>query len=752
MVKQIAPSTTGSYAAGYAYQIMHPTEDSYMKYVPGPCRTVMAFPFQVISTTEGFASFPSHVASSAPYYSRKGFNEGSTVFGLINRDSVRGKTTGLMKGFGQGGIAIPAWGMFSFMTTLAESGVNTLGEVGSVVGLTDGEIVENSFISTYIANGAESLGLKGFKNFVSPEDTIVSMTTFNNRENDYLGSDYFLANIWLMGGIGQAIGIRNPKREAQQVAKKQSSFSQRSGIIGSARRIEGFSLNSYRKLTGAVMAPMHFATGGIGGFKNWAYNKGRNSFTGEKRATDFIKEVVSNPAHQVKEGLLGPIFIPLDIKMVREKFLPGAQSNLLVNRFVLPDQYASKEGLENYRKLGGLSPTLFGPKDKKLSLGFRLKIAFAGLRGLKEIGESNKWDAEGRNQKTLISDLINYKIITNPRDSSLTKDFLRDLMKIKTGAGLGFADSGKLTAVESDGKNAYTTINKEMVKTSFAALRRSGLSDIMMGKRINNQQYTRDILNYKKERLEVDRDNVLTERNSYIKDRNFLAARKFKTGDLHIRIAEKDSQIAKLDSQIGKLNANIGKVNDAQNLYLNDALNRDRGNFKLKPVEVKDITSGKEFDLFIPFGEGIKISSTNTFSRELALQHIYGNVNAPTFNDLITNLDHLEGREGPLVDNIRSLNIKGLRSMVGGAHGEYKYKTLDYLKRNSKNFDSATFLTSLYVANLISLQGLKELRGNNIVIGNNKFLSDLSGGLRTGKNKELLDLVKYAEIHENENG
>ncbi|MCK5493712.1 MAG: hypothetical protein KAJ14_11440, partial [Candidatus Omnitrophica bacterium] len=120
--------------------------------------------------------------------------------------------------------------------------------------------------------------------------------------------------------------------------------------------------------------------------------------------------------------------------------------------------------------------------------------------------------------------------------------------------------------------------------------------------------------------------------------------------------------------------------------------------------------------------------------------------------DLITNLDHLEGREGPLVDNIRSLNIKGLRSMVGGAHGEYKYKTLDYLKRNSKNFDSATFLTSLYVANLISLQGLKELRGNNIVIGNNKFLSDLSGGLRTGKNKELLDLVKYAEIHENENG
>ena len=122
-----------------------------------------------------------------------------------------------------------------------------------------------------------------------------------------------------------------------------------------------------------------------------------------------------NPLHRVKEGLMGPVFIPFDIKMVRERFLPGARSKVLVHEFILPDQYKTEKGTEMYRKLGGVSKSLFVWKDKKLSTGLSLKIAFAGLKGLTKIGESKPGELASESGQNLPKTTTRTTCITSIR-------------------------------------------------------------------------------------------------------------------------------------------------------------------------------------------------------------------------------------------------------------------------------------------------------------------------------------------------
>ena len=320
LIEKLAPITMGSKTTTAAGNI------SYNAYSIGGrplqyAALLATVPLNVLSMADGFATFPFSVFDTAPYYAAEGFNKG-----FLGNTNSGGKIVGGGWGFIQGGMAIPGWGMFSFLTSVAESGFNTGGEI---TGYKDGKVVPNNYIAGGIADGLEWASSKAglsFKDFVSPDGEIVSPMSQAAQDREYLGSDYFLANIWLMGGFREAVGMKTSAKEEQTAAKKQAGRNQQSKVVSTVRRADSSAMNIYRLTTGFVMAPMHLLTGpvfGIVGLKS-------GYVTERLRGKDVSlkAKVWTEPATQVMQGLLGPTLIPSQIPELSQWALSLAKTRL----------------------------------------------------------------------------------------------------------------------------------------------------------------------------------------------------------------------------------------------------------------------------------------------------------------------------------------------------------------------------------------------------------------------------------------
>ncbi|MFH1248373.1 MAG: cysteine peptidase family C39 domain-containing protein, partial [Candidatus Omnitrophota bacterium] len=296
--------SAGGYSGAIAYQFTHP--DYKPSLVGSILRIGLAIPFQMIATTEGFAGFPYRVTFTAPYYARSGWDAGGVIGGV--------------KGFVQGGMASPAWGMFGFLTSMPESGVNVVdsvaGSVANAVGIKEkiwgqripGELVKSGAILNYIASGIEKHdSFKGFKNFVEPEGHALIRDT----EGEYLGADYFFANIWMMGGLRQGLGLKRP--EAKDALSK-------------ARLPDTSIITAYQRMTGAVLTPMHIVTGPVFGFKNLIVDNtlGKSSFLVTKGWVSPAKDIsigsrIDGYFKQIGAGLTGWTLIPLELSAYKGK-------------------------------------------------------------------------------------------------------------------------------------------------------------------------------------------------------------------------------------------------------------------------------------------------------------------------------------------------------------------------------------------------------------------------------------------------
>jgi len=136
--------------------------------------------------TEGFAGFPYMLAFSAPYHTALGIKEGGFSGGV--------------KGALQGGIAIPAWAVTGFLTSIGESAVNVL-------------TFGNRLYSGEIPDRFANLWGKPFSDFVQPEVGFDSIGQRLNGDGEvyYEKLPYLLASLAMFGPGKQHLGIRDAK-------------------------------------------------------------------------------------------------------------------------------------------------------------------------------------------------------------------------------------------------------------------------------------------------------------------------------------------------------------------------------------------------------------------------------------------------------------------------------------------------------------------------------------------------------------
>ncbi len=320
----------------------------------------MTIPLTFVSGLESLSAF----GLSVPLTTAKYSYFGGEKYKAEGKDVRVGEALGAF----QGAAVIPAYGMATFVSSIAVAGYNSAVGVGDYVSyniLHRNTPVASRIYSSYLADFAltkasdylgPKIGLdkKTIANVIGAEDTDVihkstpgiiaahydisagrlSGDSKFEKTKTFEGVDSFVSGVMLMGGIKRTFGIGKPKPE--EITKSSPS------------RYDSIN-NIYQTTSNVVFAPMHLLTGTFLGAKDYAWGKVvRNpaSFITQGRVspveTKLIQQVIARPVRGAIGSVLTPANVPYYIAeavFTRDRILSRSQSNLLLNRFYFLQNY-----------------------------------------------------------------------------------------------------------------------------------------------------------------------------------------------------------------------------------------------------------------------------------------------------------------------------------------------------------------------------------------------------------------------------